>query len=85
MWLWDAPGPTHSACGVSSDRVNAQLAARACLVSGQASAALVQEAELVTSAGALTPSHRRFGGCWGASRTRDGAIRWRPLAALAAS
>lgn len=85
IWLWDAPGPARSACGVSGSRANAQRAAGACLASDQASTVLVQEAELVTSTGALTPGHHRVGGCWEASRARDGAISWRPLAALAAS
>lgn len=84
VWLWDAPGPARSACGVSGSRANAQRAAGSCLVSGQASTALVQEAELVTSAGTLVPGHHRVGGCWEASRARDGAVRWRPLTALAA-
>ena len=84
LWLWDAPGPDRSACGVSADRAIAQRAARACLISGQAATALIQEAELVTGASALTPRYRRIGGGWQARRTRNGAIRWHPSPALPA-
>jgi hypothetical protein len=84
LWLWDAPGPLRSACGVSADLARAQRAARDCLASGQATAALVQKAELVTGSAALAPSYQRIGGSWQARRARNGAIRWYPLAALAA-
>jgi hypothetical protein len=85
FWLWDAPGPLRSACGVSTDRTRAQQAARDCLASGQAATALVQEAELVTGSASLAPRYQRIGGSWQARRTSNGAIRWQPPAALAAS
>jgi hypothetical protein len=85
LWLWDAPGPARSASGVSTDRTSAQRAAPDCLASGQAATALFQEAELVTGSTALAPRYQRIGGSWPAARTSNGAIRWQPPAALAAS
>jgi hypothetical protein len=85
LWLWDAPGPGRSARGVSTDQTGAQQAVRDCLDSGQAATALVQEAELVTGSPGLTPRYQRIGGSWEARRTGNGAIRWLPPAAPAAS
>lgn len=85
VWLWDAPGQVRSSCGVASDRATAQRAAKACLVSGEAAVAVIQQAELVIGADALTARHRRIGGCWQVSRTARGAIRWREVDLLAAS
>jgi len=85
VWLWDAPGHLRSSCGVTSDRAAAQRAARACLASGEAIVALIQEADLVLGSSALTVGHRPIGACWQASRTANGTIRWHPVTALAAS
>ena len=53
LLLWEAPGPGRSTCGVSTDRARAERAVGDCLISGQATTAFVQEAELVTGSSAL--------------------------------
>jgi len=85
FWLWDAPGTTTSTCGVSSDQADAREAAGACVASGSAAAATVQAATLVSNPDAADPYYARFGPAWQATRTRNGEIRWRELAATAAS
>jgi hypothetical protein len=85
FWLWDAPGTTTSTCGVSSDQADAREAAGTCVASGSAAVATVQAATLVSNPDAADPHYARFGPTWQATRTRNGEIRWRELAATAAS
>ena len=65
VWLWDVSGP-------------AQIA-ETCLRSGQANAAKVESAVLVSGLRTLTSGYQRTGegwrGCCG-----DSGIRWEPLA-----
>jgi hypothetical protein len=84
LWLWEAPRPGRSGCGVSTDRARALRAARDCLISGQTTAALAQAAELVSGSSTLATHHRRIGGSWQVRRTRSRAIRWHMPAVLAA-
>lgn len=81
VWLWDAGGEIGAACGVSGDYASASEAAGACVASGMA-VALVQAAELVDGSDALDAHYARFGSRWQATRTREGAVRWRELAPL---
>ncbi len=69
VWLWDARGPGRRGLGVSGDQAGARRAAEACLISGQASAARVEEALALLGIGTLTADagwrgHRR-GQCHG--------------------
>ena len=81
VWLWDAPGTTTNTCGVSSDQSAAREAARACVASGTAPAAVIQAATLVSNPDATDPYYARFGPRWQATRTTTGEIRWRELTA----
>jgi hypothetical protein len=47
VWLWDAPAPGHSVRGVTLEFLAAQRAAKLSLEAGQATVAVVQEADLV--------------------------------------
>lgn len=85
VWLWDAPAPGYSVRGVTLEFLAAQSAAKLCLEAGQATVAVVQEAELVFADAGLESCYRRIGGRWQASRARNGAVRWRHLPALAAT
>lgn len=53
--------------------MSAQHAAGACLASGQADSARVQEAMLDV----VESEYRRIGECWRAHLAADGATRWR--------
>jgi S-adenosyl methyltransferase len=77
VWLWDAAAPGRSVRGVTLEFTAAQRAARFCLEAGQAAVVVVQEAELVFADTGLESCYRRIGGCWQASRDRNGAVRWR--------
>jgi hypothetical protein len=81
VWLWDAPGALTAARGVSSDHASARQAASDCLVSGKATVATVQAARLTDGPDALDPHYVRIGSRWQATRTRNGAVRWREHAA----
>jgi hypothetical protein len=80
VWLWDAHGPVRRGLGVSGDQAGARRAAEACLVSGQASAARVEEALAMLGIGTLASHYWRTGQGWQASRADGGGIRWEPLA-----
>jgi hypothetical protein len=83
VWLWDAPGTTTSACGMSRDPVDARQAASAHLASGAAAGATVQAATLVSNPGATHPHYARFGPAWQATRASNGEIRWHEQATAA--
>ena len=75
VWLWDAPGPASSALGVCGKEASARRAAAARLRSGQASAAVVEEAMVVIGAASLLDGYERTGNRW---QARPGTrIRWR--------
>lgn len=76
VWLWDAPGTTRSASGVSAGLVEAQKAAQGCLDRGQAVIALVEEARLLDGSDVLEAYYQRLGRRWRALRAEDGAVRW---------
>ena len=81
VFLWDAHEPGRFG-GVTDDDAVARRAAEACIASGQATAARVELAQLVTGFAALTPHYRRTGHGWTAQcRSRDGVVTWVPLAA----
>ena len=75
VWLWDAPGPASNALGVSDRETGARRAAAARLRGGHASAAVVEEAIVVTGTALLLEYYERTGRRW---RARPGTrIRWR--------
>ena len=77
VWLWDA-GNGH---GVTDDEVRARQAAEAFIRGGQAGAARVERAHLVTEIRALTSGYARTGHGWTAQPRRNGLIKWVPLPA----
>lgn len=77
-WLWDAPGPDRSGCGVSGDEGRARRAAEEFLRGG-ADTARVESAAYSGGADVLTPCWRRTGNGVQARLFR-GRIRWDPLA-----
>ena len=85
VWLWDARGPARCGLGVSGDQSSARQAAEACLISGQASGARVEQAQAVLGIGTLTSHYRRTGQGWQARRADGGGVRWEPLAASPAA
>jgi hypothetical protein len=78
VWLWDAAGPARTGHGVSSDEAAARLAAEACLLAGEATAARVEAAIAVLGTETLSSGYRRTGNGWQAQRGRSG-ISWKPL------
>lgn len=80
-WLWDAPGSGgRSGHGISDDPAAAIHAAEACLLSGHAHAARVEQALAVLETETLTSCYQRTGRGWQAQRGATGAITWEPLA-----
>ena len=77
VWLWDA-GSGH---GVTDDETRARQAAEVLMRSGQADAARVEKAHLVTGIRALTSGYARTGHGWTAQPRRGGLIAWVPLPA----
>ncbi len=81
VFLWDSCGPGRFH-GVTDDQAQALQAAEACIISGAASGARVEMAQLVTGGAALTSHYRRTGHGWTAqTRRRDSVVTWVPLAA----
>jgi hypothetical protein len=76
VWLWDAPAPGHSVRGITLEFSAAQRAAKLCLGAGQATVAVIQEADLVFADTGLESCYRRIGGCWQASRARNVFVAW---------
>lgn len=79
VWLWDAPGPTRAARGVTDDEATARRAAETCLRSGQARSAAVEKAHAVLGVRSLTSGYERTGDGWTAECRQDRRISWTPL------
>ena len=79
VWLWDAWGPDRHGRGVSGDRATAQRAAEACLRSGHASGARLEEALAILGTESLTSLYQRTGEGWQARHDTRGGISWEPL------
>jgi hypothetical protein len=75
VFLWDADGPKMSSAGVRGTFDAACHAAEACLASGQAAVALVEEARVVMGSDSLTRVYLRTRE-WRPSRGAGGAISW---------
>jgi hypothetical protein len=80
VWLWDADGPARAARGITDDVGAARHAAEACLRSGQARCAAVEQARAVLGTESLTSGYQRTGNGWTGERRQDGQISWTPLA-----
>ena len=81
VWLWDTWGPDRRGRGVSGDRATAQRAAEACLRSGHASGARLEEALAILGTESLTSLYQRTGQGWQARHDTRGGISWEPLTA----
>jgi hypothetical protein len=81
VYLWDAHGPASAARGVTDNDARARKAAETCLVTGQATAARVEKAHLMTGIRAQNSGYTRTGHGWTARPRRDGRVRWVPLPA----
>ena len=81
VWLWDAWGPDRRGRGVSGDRAAAQRAAEACLRSGHANGARLEEALAILGTESLTSLYQRTGQGWQARHDTGGGISWEPLSA----
>jgi hypothetical protein len=79
VWLWAAPGPVRTACGVTDSETRARRDAGAVLIAGQATAACVEKATLAIGVSTLTFGYKPTGQAWNA-RLRDGRVTWAPLA-----
>jgi hypothetical protein len=79
VWLWDACGPIRRGCGITDDQGRARQAAEACLRSGHAHDARVEEARVVLGIQTLTTGYRRTGHGWRAQRGARSGITWVPF------
>jgi hypothetical protein len=74
VWIWDASGPTASACGVAGTAEAARDAAGALVASGRARAARVEQAVIVLGS-TLTYDYCPTGRVWRA-RLDAGRLDW---------
>lgn len=80
VWLWDASSPDRAVHGITDDEQRARQAVESWITSGQAGAAQIEQAQLVTGFAALTAHYKRTGHGWIARRPRDdGIVTWVPL------
>jgi hypothetical protein len=79
VWLWDADGPARTSRGITDDAGAARRAAEACLLSGQARCAAVEQARAVLGMESLTSGYQRTGNGWTGECRQDGQISWTPL------
>lgn len=75
LYLWDVPGPSCAARGVTSSEVHARQAAETFLTGGYATDAVVEKAILGLGAGSMTYGYQRTGPAWHALLT-DGRVTW---------
>jgi hypothetical protein len=78
VFLWQADGPEQGGRGVSGDREAARRAAEKLLRSGEATAAVIEEAELGLGTRALTFAYCPTGPRWQAMTGPRGRVRWVP-------
>jgi hypothetical protein len=79
VFLWDVTGPVRRVCGITDDQGRARQAAEACLRSGGAQDARVEEARVVLGIQTLTTGYRRTGHGWRARGGARSAITWVPF------
>jgi len=81
LYLWTAPGhdPQRGHSGVSGDQAGAQLAAEACLRTGQARLAYIEVAHTAIAPRTLNPCYMRTGVGWWAWPNVSGDISWMPF------
>lgn len=75
-FLWQADGPEVGSRGVTDDEGTARKRAAACLLSGSAVAAVVQEATAELGMRTLTDGYHRTGREWRGSVGAGGQVRW---------
>lgn len=76
VFLWQADGPSRGERGVSGDRRAARQAAAGCLRSGEATAAVVEEATTELGIRTLAVGYHRTGQRWQARAGPAGRIWW---------
>jgi len=76
VFLWQADGPVRGGRGVCDDRRKARQDAAACLRSGQASLAVVEEATAELGLRTLTSGYYSTGRKWQARVGMNGRVRW---------
>jgi len=77
VFLWQAdPVPVRGGRGVCDDRRKARRDAAACLRSGQASSAMVEEATAELGLRTLTSGYYSTGRKWQARIGTQGRVRW---------
>ena len=79
VWLWQADGPASGGRGVSGDRAAAAAAAIGRLRSGDATEAVVEEAETDLGTRTLAGGYYRTGPGWVARTGPDLSVCWVPL------
>lgn len=80
VWLWDACGPHRTRRGITDDGARARQAAEACIRSGQATAARVEQAVSFLGVHTIATGYQRTGLGWSA-HNHDGRITWEPFTA----
>jgi hypothetical protein len=75
-WLWQADGPQMGTRGIVDDPGRARRLAAECLLSGNASSAVVQEAAAELGMRTLTDGYHRTGREWRGSVGAGGRVRW---------
>jgi len=79
VYLWSAYGAGCHAIGISDSYDRARDAAGACVASGRADGARVEQALTTVDARTLIDGYVRTGEGWQARRGEHGAVRWQPL------
>ena len=79
VWLWSASGAECRGSGVSDSEERARGAAEACLASGRANVAHVEQALTALDATTLIYGYVRTGDGWQGHRGEHGAITWESL------
>jgi hypothetical protein len=84
-WLWQADGPLMGTRGIVDDSGRARRLAVECLLSGDASSAVVEEAAAELGERALIDGYHRTGRRWQATVGAHGRIGWTAMTAASAA
>jgi hypothetical protein len=83
VFLWQADGPRQGGRGISGDQASARRAAEGRLHSGQATAALIEEAVVGLGTRTLTFAYYPTGPRWRARVGAPGHVTWEPAGTAA--
>lgn len=84
VYLWSTSGAGCHASGISDSDERARDAAGACVASGRADGAYVEQALTAIDATTLIDGYVRTGEGWTARRASTGVVRWQPFSRGAA-